>query len=69
MILMAHFSFATRVAVFSSPLTLIAFLAAGAGLARLSFIYFEMPMREWIKTWLSRRLSGATARTEPKKAV
>ncbi len=60
MILMAHFPFATRIAVFSSPLTLIAFLAAGVGLARLSFTYFEMPMREWIKTWLSRRLLGTS---------
>jgi peptidoglycan/LPS O-acetylase OafA/YrhL len=67
MILMARFPFATRVAIFSSPLTLVAFLAVGVGLARLSFTYFEMPMREWIKTWLGRRLSGVT-KTDPEKA-
>jgi len=67
MIVMARLPFATRVAIFSSPLTLIAFLALGVGLARLSFTYFEMPMREWIKTWLGRRLMGVT-KTNPEKA-
>jgi len=63
MILMAHYSFATRVAVFSSPLTLVAFLAVAAGLARLSFTYFEMPMRERVKSWLTRRLSSISPKS------
>ncbi len=69
MILMEHWPFAVRVAVFSSPLALIVFLSVAAGLARLSFVYFEMPMREWVKTWLTRRLSRAAVKGEPKKAA
>ncbi|WP_443748277.1 acyltransferase family protein [Asticcacaulis solisilvae] len=69
MILMAHYPFATRVAIFSSPLMLVAFLGVAAGLARLSFTYFEMPMREWIKTWLTRRLSGTAVKAEPEEAA
>ncbi len=63
MILMAHFPWTTRVALFSSPLMLFAFLAVGTILARVSFTYFEMPMRRHIRTWLNKRLGP------PKPAV
>lgn len=69
MILMERWPFPTRVAVFSSPLTLVAFLAVAAGLARVSFTYFEMPMREWVKAWLTRRLSGKADGTDPQKTA
>ncbi|MBP2160925.1 MULTISPECIES: acyltransferase [Asticcacaulis] len=49
MLVMGQFAWADRVAIFASPLTFIAFLAAAVGLARLSFVYFEMPAREWLR--------------------
>lgn len=54
MLVMSHWDWSHRVAVFASPLTLLAFLTVAIGLARLSFVYFEMPAREWIRRKLSR---------------
>ncbi len=76
MIWMAHLPWLTRVAVFSSPVSLIAFLTVASGLAWLSFTYFEMPMRNLIKGWLGRRLtppakddSKPRAKPKPKKVA
>ena len=54
MLVVGQFAWADRVAIFASPLTFIAFLAVAVGLARLSFVYFEMPAREWLRHKLRR---------------
>lgn len=54
MLVVGHFAWTDRVAIFASPLTFLAFLAVAIGLARLSFVYFEMPAREWLRHKLRR---------------
>lgn len=49
MLVMARLPFAERAHIFSSPLALLAFMAAAAGLGWLSFHYFEMPMRRYLQ--------------------
>ncbi len=49
MLAMARLPFAERAQIFSSPLALLAFMAAAAGLGWLSFHYFEMPMRRYLQ--------------------
>ncbi len=48
MLVLAQLPFAERAVIFSSPLTLMAFMAVAAGLGWLSFRYFEMPMRRYL---------------------
>jgi peptidoglycan/LPS O-acetylase OafA/YrhL len=60
MIGLAHLPFETRAGIFASPLVLGLFMAVALGLARLSFLYFEMPMRRLLKDWLTRRLAPGT---------
>lgn len=55
MLVMKSLTWPERVAIFASPLTFVAFLAVAIWLARLSFIYFEMPLREVIRRKLGRR--------------
>lgn len=54
MLIMSDVAWMDRVAIFASPLTFLAFLAVAIGLARLSFVYFEMPAREWLRHKLRR---------------
>ena len=61
MLVMARFSDAVRLAVFSSPLFFIAFFAVAIGLAWLSFTFFEMPVRRYLKLAMTRRLAPAAA--------
>jgi peptidoglycan/LPS O-acetylase OafA/YrhL len=49
MLVMARLPFAKRAEIFSSPLALMGFMAAAAGLGWLSFHYFEMPMRRYLQ--------------------
>ena len=49
MLVMAQLPDATRAGVFGSPVFFIAFFAIAIGLSWLSFTYFEMPMRRWVK--------------------
>ncbi len=56
MIFLAGLPFATRAAIFSSPLVFIAFMAVVTLVSRLSFTHFEMPMRRFLNAWLRRRL-------------
>ncbi|ESQ74103.1 acyltransferase [Asticcacaulis sp. AC402] len=60
MVGLAHLPYETRADIFDSPLVLILFMAVSLGLARLSFLYFEMPMRRHLKDWLTRRLAPGT---------
>ncbi len=53
MLVIQHWAWPQRVAIFASPLMFIAFFAMATGLARLSFVYLEMPMRTWLKRMLS----------------
>jgi peptidoglycan/LPS O-acetylase OafA/YrhL len=65
MILIGHLPYAQRAAWFSSPLVMLLFLGLATGLARLSFVYFEMPMRNRVKRWLTDKL----AVLNPQKAI
>jgi peptidoglycan/LPS O-acetylase OafA/YrhL len=65
MILIGHLPYAQRAAWFSSPLVMLLFLAVATGLARLSFVYFEMPMRGRVRRWLTAKL----AVLKPQKAT
>ena len=57
MLCLAHWSYAERLPVVSNPLSLIAFMSMTCGLAWLSFHYFEMPMRRFLRGWLTRYLA------------
>lgn len=57
MLVMARYSDGVRLAVFSSPLFFLAFFAMAIGLAWLSFRYFEMPARRYLKLRMTRRLA------------
>lgn len=54
MLVVGQFNWTDRVAIFASPLTFLAFLGVAVGLARLSFVWFEMPVREWLRRKLRR---------------
>ncbi len=64
MILMERFPYAQRVTWFSSPLALLVFLGLATSLARLSFVYFEMPMRNRVKRWLTEKLAALRPQKE-----
>jgi len=63
MVFMVRVPFAERAVIFSSPLVLLAFVAAAAGLGWLSFHYLEMPARRWLSRRMRRTVApGAMAR-------
>ncbi len=61
MLVLAHWTYAERLPVVSNPLSLIVFMSIACGLAWLSFHYFEMPMRRFLRNRLTRYLARPTA--------
>ncbi len=61
MLVLARLPFAQRAHVFASPFTLPAFMAVAAGLAWLSFHYFEMPLRRYLTRRMRPLASKAAA--------
>ncbi len=58
---LARLPFAVRAHIFASPFSLLGFMAAAAGLAWLSFHYFEMPLRRYLTRRMRPLASQAAA--------
>ncbi|WP_052025132.1 acyltransferase family protein [Asticcacaulis sp. AC466] len=61
MLILSAWPAATRLAIFSSPITLIGFMGTACGLAWLSHRYFEMPMQRFLRGWMGERLDKPKA--------